>query len=900
MPRFAQRESRANVFLFYNPINQIIFSDMLKRLLTLAALCLTVGSAFALPAKRKVVVHRQSDGTELSVMLLGDEHFHYYATLDGIPLKKNADGDFCYASLTDGKLSASSLLAHNAALRTVSESKNLGDNTAVFTQIRSLGSDKRRAANAHRAERLDASSVQSARGKGGMVTTKSFFDDTNYVGSRKGLVILVNYKDKKMNSKHTRQAFDDLFNKEGYAENGNSGSVHDYFYRQSYGKFNLTFDVVGPVTVSGNMADYGANDPSTEDDVDPARMVYEACKLVDNQVNFADYDWDGDGEVDQVYVIYAGYGEASDLYGDNADAIWQHEWWLTEGGYNLTLDGVKIDTYGCSSELTGYSGSDLDGIGTAVHEFSHCMGLPDLYDTSSDGSAYGMDSWSVMDYGTYNGDGYVPAGYTSFERWVSGWLEPKELTKGCSVSEMKALTDKAEAYVIYNDADKNEFYLLENRQLKGDDASLEGHGLLVLHVDYDETAWTDNTMNNVASHQRCTVIAADNSYVGKNSYFNNNVAGDPYPGTSGNTELSNTSSPKASLYNKNTDGTKLMNKPVSDIAEASDGTVSFLFMGGIALDVPASLSSTNVGTTSFTANWGEVEGADIYNVQLKTPYTQGTPAESVISVDNFTSMGEGKKTDGTTDIGSSLDEYFSVTGWTGEKLYEGIGGLKMGSSKKTGYLQSPLFSAPESGKVTLRLTAHAYKSDNAGIAFALFNSSYEESGESSTTADGTAQIFHFDDVTDDFGLAIESTKRVYIDEIGLYDGEFSESDFAANAGGSSAVVATQSVGTDMCVGDTKYTFKDLTPNTQYQWRVRTLKGTAVSAWSDWQTVTTADPTGIAPVTLLPSFSNDTAVSVYTADGRLLGRTTYGSFLASPLYKGVYLLKNSTITVKVMK
>jgi M6 family metalloprotease-like protein len=211
-------------------------------------------------------------------------------------------------------------------------------------------------------------------------------------GKRKGLVILVNFQDTKMMRTHTQTEWNDYFNLKGYSKLNNSGSVHDYFYNQSYGLFDLEFDVVGPVTVSKKMAAYGAND-AYGNDVDPAGMVYEACQLAADQVNFADYDWDGDGEVDQVYLIYAGYGEAANS-NTLANTIWQHEWNLEEAGYSLTIDGVRINTYGCSSELNGDSGSYMDGIGTACHEFSHCLGIPDLYDTSGNGN-YGMDEWDL-------------------------------------------------------------------------------------------------------------------------------------------------------------------------------------------------------------------------------------------------------------------------------------------------------------------------------------------------------------------------------------------------------------------------------------------------------------------------------------------------------------------------
>lgn len=550
---------------------------MIKRFLSFALAATVAIGINAVPARRVQHVVTQPDGTRLTITLQGDEHFHYFTTTDGVPVIRTADGSFRYAQLQGTALKASALVAHEATQRTNEELSfinNTNLNSEALSSLRTM-----RLANTTKSQPL------KQRGRQRLSRAASATDGTtsqlpaNITGQHRGLVVLVNFKDEKMQPAHTRQAFDDQFNLVGYNKNGNAGSVHDYFLAQSYGQLDVTFDVVGPVTVSKNMASYGGNDSNGEDK-DPAGMVYEAIKLAKQQnpsLNFKNYDWNNDGEVDQVYLIYAGYGEASDEDGSLANTIWPHEWQLSAANYNLSYDGVTIDTYGCSSELLGNESYpvQMDGIGSACHEFSHCLGLPDLYDTSgSSNPAFGMDSWSLMDYGCYGDDGYKPSGYTSYERWMSGWLTPKRLTEGTSITNMAALTDSPEAYIIYNDNYPDEYYLLENRQQTGSDLMLEGHGLLVLHIDYDEDAWYNNEVNNVKSHQRCSIIAADNKL---SSY---NLSGDPFPGTSHKTELTDTSRPAASLFHTNAAGTKKMGKPLTNITESATGLISFDFMGG--------------------------------------------------------------------------------------------------------------------------------------------------------------------------------------------------------------------------------------------------------------------------------------------------------------------------------
>lgn len=185
--------------------------------------------------------------------------------------------------------------------------------------------------------------------------------------------------------------------------------------------------------------------------------------------------------MEEVFILYAGHGENDTR---NSNLIWPHMSQLA--GYTdgtLTLDGVTINTYACTSELQ--ADGSLAGIGTFCHEFSHCMGFPDMYDTTDGGNNYGMGSWDLMDYGSYNDDTYTPAGYTGYEKMVCGWTTPVELDSDTTITDMQPLADMGQTYIIYNKGNANEYYILENRQLTGYDAALPGAGLLIEHIDYD-------------------------------------------------------------------------------------------------------------------------------------------------------------------------------------------------------------------------------------------------------------------------------------------------------------------------------------------------------------------------------------------------------------------------------
>ena len=762
----------------------------MKKIVSILSLFVIVLTINALPARRDTVRLQLADGTTVLARMCGDEFSHYYINVEtGEPI------------------------VQNKGLKRAAE--------------------KRKTVELRRAARAEKARKQQT-----------------FTGNKKGLIILVNFQDTQMQSGHTQSAFNDMANKEGYSENNHIGSIHDYFYDQSYEKFNLTFDVVGPVTVSKNLSYYGAND-SYGDDQHPAVMVTEACKLVNSQVDFKDYDWDGDGEVDQVYLIYAGRMESSTGV---ANDIWPHEFSLSAAAYYgdgdgaITLDGVKIDTYACSGELEGRKGTAIAGIGSACHEFSHCLGLPDFYDTQ--GSNFGMCNWSLMDYGSYNEDSCIPAGFTCYERMFCGWLQPTVLDQGLTVTDMAAITDEAEGYVIYNGNNKNEFYTLENRQLRSWDKGLNGHGLLVVHVDYDASVWEYNTVNNDASHQRCTPICADNK---ANDLT---LGGDPYPGTSNNTALTNESTPAAKLFNANTDGKYYMNRPIENITE-KNGLISFVFNGGLALESPVAKEAADVTENGFTANWNAVEDAVNYDLELSMTKEQegGNPADYLLLSQDFSQITP--KTTGL-DVSSTLDDYLDTTGWTGKKLYFENGHLKFGSTSETGYLTSPSTLKTEEGAMTVQIVVESYtKGSPVTLNVALAGTASRHEFEQEITDKDTLTLNFNGLLNGDYSITLtpsgDTTKksRMNLYNMAVYDGEWTAEDLQTKANSPrKRKVTTVQVYED--IEATSYVLKDLDTQYTYSYRVR-AKGSQdeTSLWSNSVSVTLLDPTGVNGVVVKP-------------------------------------------------
>ncbi len=387
--------------------------------------------------------------------------------------------------------------------------------------------------------------------------------DKTLIGEKKGIIILVNFADTKFESEHDVDYYERFANEENFTDGeGNTRSVRDFFLEQSNGLLDLSFDVAGPVELEHEHTYY-----SHDHNDHYADMIKEACQgALEQGLDFSKYDWDGDGTVEQVFVMYAGHGAA-----DTGDTsyTWPHKSYLLP---SVDYGGTYVSVYACSCELAGNNRGD--GIGALCHEYSHCFDLPDAYDSEGTGF-YGMGTWSVLDYGSYNGDtyGYLPAGYTSYERACCGWLEPIELTEETEVTGMKGLTDGGEAYIVYNAGHTNEFYMLENRSSSGFDAELAGSGLLVVHVDYNNFYWGFNVVNSYAygnTRERYTIMPADNVKSSRTE------SGDAWP-NSGKTRLDDFTSPADEAYNFNSDGTQHMNLTLSRITKADDGTISFNF-----------------------------------------------------------------------------------------------------------------------------------------------------------------------------------------------------------------------------------------------------------------------------------------------------------------------------------
>ena len=409
----------------------------------------------------------------------------------------------------------------------------------------------------------------------------------------------------------------------------------------------------------------------------------------------------------------------------------------------------------------------------------------------------------------------------------------------------------------------------------GFDRGLDGHGMLILHVDYNEGAWESNTVNTSASRQRMTIIAADNTYIQTVS----SMAGDTWPGTSGNTALTNYTTPAATLYNNNTDGTKLMSKPIDNITEDEEAmTVSFVACRP-ELGIPAIGESTaTAGENAFTVTWPAVSGAIGYELELTAIGSASTdPSEALQWEQNFS--GCYSKTTGYSDISSNLSKY-GLSGWKGSKLFTSPYNLKIGTSSTAGYICTPSWrSVPSSLELTFVMGAAPFAASGT-VRGTLQLESAISGGSSSdivtsevpfeVTGDGK-QVFTFTvpKQNDLYRLTISPSSQMYLNYLSLYDGTWTAEQLGINS--SLAPRRSAAAPVYFQTSTNSFEFTGLDTSNRYIYRIRSLgeEGT-YSQWSD-EKMFDFDPSSIG----LIEIGSDTSVRYYDLQGREVSAGTQG-------------------------
>ena len=517
-------------------------------------LCFAV-SAVAVPAKPGWHTFTQSDGSTLKVQAVGDAFNNAILTTDGLTVARGDDGDFYYISSITG---LTAMRAHDVEHRSAAEQAFIkAQRASLAMQVKSYDMP---------------GSAGRLRGVGSNAQAS-----VPATGERPIPIILVEFQDKKF--ANTREQIID-------AMLTGSESVGQYFRDQSNGLYQPVFDVHGIYTLSQDREYYGGHEGTTKDK-GIGWLVTEACQLAAaDGVSFKPYDTNNDYQCDVVIVIFAGVGEAQAAM-SYPNAIWPCNWTLEaaqyykrggNGAFSPNPGDPYVDHFAVFNELHGSydQGKTLDGIGTFVHEFGHCLGLPDMYDTGHNDN-YGMGNWDVMCLGCYGNDGYLPVGYSAYEKAFMNWIEyidPEPDTYYTLPVWNQKTQETDQAVRVVSDLNRNEYFIFENRKRVGWDRCLPGQGIMVTHITYSPSYWTNNKPNNEAI-QLITLLPADN----KLSKYTE--SGDLWP-QNRHDAVTDESIP-AAVLNMTPGGeiignAGMLGKPVTEMRINQDGTASFWYM----------------------------------------------------------------------------------------------------------------------------------------------------------------------------------------------------------------------------------------------------------------------------------------------------------------------------------
>lgn len=517
--------------------------NLKKFLLAFLFVVAGVMTVSAIPAHPQPMDVTQSDGSRLTVRLVGDEFYHRTMTTDGYTLLQRSNGDYVYAIESGSRLVASDVVAHNPMMRNAGELK-------MVSKLQKGLVDKTQAAQ--------GKALHAKRDREN-AATRGDYDDF------RGLLILINYNDRTFN--YGADYFDAMMNQENYTgfyrTNGSfvpcTGSARDYYYDNSMGQFSPQFDIAGPVTVN-----YSCTAPNG---TQVGGIFLSAINQLDPTINFSDYDRDGDGVVDMIYFVVAGY--TANFSGNNSGYLWPHQAYMYYYTYQ-TYDGVYLGRYSCSGEIYGwedYGYTDPDGMGTIVHEFTHALGLMDLYDTDygQNGESNDPGDWDVMAGGCYMNSSRTPVGLSIWERYRLGFAGPELISEMKPGYSLEPLNTSNAGYWLAS-PNENEFFMLENRQNTGWDTYLPGHGLLITRVEYNQDIWWSNDINAYADHMYYELLRAGNEHGSNPS--------DPFPGTNHVTKINNLTTPSLLTWagQENDQG-------LSNIAE-NNGIITFDVVNG--------------------------------------------------------------------------------------------------------------------------------------------------------------------------------------------------------------------------------------------------------------------------------------------------------------------------------
>lgn len=598
----------------------------MKKLYLSLALAMGISSmAYATFPVRRTFVHQQPNGQRLTINSIGNGEYTVYYTSDGRSVLPAADGHYYYAIADGNSIKPSTQLAISP-LNKRSTTANVAGSLTLQQAEHILKQELQTKQKALK-QNVHTQSINTSTADGLGKYGQSAAGIVKSIGSPVIPVVMVDFADRTFQDTINADKVTRFLNQENYRDEvAARGSVRDYFVAQSRGMFTPTFKVVAHVTVPNGYVYYGKDSASGSIDPNALAFVRDALTEASKSVDFSEFRTEGTTNIPLVALMFAGPGQQSSFEDGNTDYLWAK---FSQSSFNVNGGQSKVQSYLMFNELMQSYGSDknditgaaIDGIGLFAHEFSHAIGLPDVYDVTSRATVPPMSYWDLMDYGQYYQNGYRPVEYTAYERSYMGWLNVKDITnESAQVFKLAPIaSDETEgetrAYVIRNPENNREYYILENKQQNTWLTSRMGSGMFITHVDYNSSSWLANRINVDANHYRCAVVPADNArqgYVANGVSFDeffNQFKSDLFGGYRNFTSFTDDTTPAATLFN----GTKgYLSRPIYNIAQTEDGYVTFSYLDK---NTTTGITPINTQTTADDNSLFDLNGRHISSLQ---------------------------------------------------------------------------------------------------------------------------------------------------------------------------------------------------------------------------------------------------------------------------------------------
>lgn len=267
------------------------------------------------------------------------------------------------------------------------------------------------------------------------------------------------------------------------------GSLNDFFLENSYGNYDVRGGIAGNrwFTSAYNYSSYYDGNYMLSTGYS---LADDGVRQVDATVDFSQFDLNGDGHIDALFMVHAGADGADN---GNVNCCWSHA--IPGFGYT-TNDGVTIDGVTNVPEfamVTPTRDTTMCCIAVMCHELGHLVGLPDLYDYSR--YSWGVGYWGLMGYGAWGAGGNTPWSPSHMEAWSkveAGFITPEVVTHNLYDVRIPDVETNPACFKVWRAGRNTDtcFYL-ENRRQKGFDTPLPGPGLLIWHIDPAQGSYDD-------------------------------------------------------------------------------------------------------------------------------------------------------------------------------------------------------------------------------------------------------------------------------------------------------------------------------------------------------------------------------------------------------------------------